>query len=129
MPNTVVLLGSVQIGDDLAQLVRDLGWSLRCAEGIEDLRELNLTCDIVAVLFNAQLGDTPWPQFSDAARDAAPRAFLITCQRFSDPLSQSDLFDAGIFYNLRLPFARPELRQGLGFVRHAVSQRQTEPAA
>jgi hypothetical protein len=125
----IVLLGPLPEPALLGDLAREFGWAAKHAADPDDLRALNAECEIVAVLFPLNAPGPHWREVLVRTRRAAPEAFLVVCHRFSDSVTSMDLRDAGVFYNLRLPFARVEVQQALGFVQEGWSRRTAKAAS
>lgn len=119
---TVVLLGSLPAGRvPLADTVAEFGWSFEAVADEDGLQEMSDSRHVVAVLFDPKaLEDSSlenyWSIAMNAVRRAAPGAFLIACQTFSDPIPWPELASQGAFHSLSLPVDAAELRRSLGFV-------------
>jgi hypothetical protein len=114
---TVVLLASPAVQTlPLDHLVPEFGWSLATAANLDQLRDLTIARNVVAILFEPNgLGLSPEHALR-SVRDVSAHAFLIPCHRFSDVVNWPELADAGAFHALALPFDQGEVRQSLGFV-------------
>jgi hypothetical protein len=131
MRGTVVLLGSLPAGRvPLSDTAAEFGWSLDTVADVDGLQELNGRRQVVAVLFDPKASqdlseETHVGHAIHSVRSAAPDAFLIACQKFSDPIPWPELASQGAFHSLSLPLHASELRNSLGFVwaarrRHSV---------
>jgi hypothetical protein len=111
---TVVLVGNLSIEPlVLDRLMAEFGFLFQHAESLQDLKNLNLHEDLLAVLFSPSHLGLRSDEALRAVLDAAPRTLPILCHGFSDHI---DLADAGVFHSLLLPFNLAEVRQSLGFV-------------
>jgi hypothetical protein len=66
--------------------------------------------------------DLGWREALRGVIQSAPDALPVICQCFSDPVPVDQLTESGVFYALRLPFARHEVQQSLGFLQAALSR-------
>lgn len=114
---TVVLLGDLSVATPPIEAVAgEFGWSVESAKDLKQLREIDQSCPVVAVLFNPQGFGLTHGQMLQALREAVPPARLIACHRFSDAVDWPELAETGAFHALPLPLALSEVRQSLGFV-------------
>jgi DNA-binding NtrC family response regulator len=114
---TVVFLGDLSAqAAAVADLAREFGWSIEPAAGLEQLRQVGIARQIVAVVFDAASLGLGVEQALRALRKAVPNARFIPCHRFSEVVDWPTLADAGAFHALALPLDRGEVRQSLGFV-------------
>lgn len=125
---TVVVVGSLPVQHvGLDVLVTEFGWSLKVADSLRSLAELNACHSLVIVIFSPRNLGLPWNQALRGVQDAAPQALPILCHGFADPIEWPRAAEAGAFHALLLPFDMREVRQSLGFARDAIAARQ--PAA
>ncbi len=118
MRETVVLFGNFAAQHPLLdQVATQFGWSIKNTKNISRLRDLSVKGNVVAVLSDLTLLGESWSRALQAVRDAAPRAFPIVCQRFSDTIPWPELAEAGAFHSISLPLNPCEVRQSLPQVR------------
>jgi hypothetical protein len=121
---TIVFLGSLQVETAaLGYLLPEFGWSLAFASDLENLRKLSDASNLVAVLFDAHSLGLSWQDALRLVREASSPALPIACFRLSESVDWPALAESGAFHALALPFDRSEVRQSLGFVSLARSQR------
>jgi hypothetical protein len=120
---TIVLLGELSAERSFfVDLAWGFGWCVRVAATCDDLRDIGLEEDIVAVLFDTRdLG--PWKCALRTVTEAAPEALPVLCHAFSDLIEWPEMATAGVFHALRFPFDPGEVRQTFGFVSAARRQR------
>jgi DNA-binding NtrC family response regulator len=113
---TVVLAGRLSVEHlALEALVAEFGWSLKEADGLRRLAELNESHTIAAVLFSPKSLELPWERAVRHILDAAPGALPVLCHGFAEKIDWPRAAHAGVFHSLLLPFKLQEVRQSLGF--------------
>lgn len=136
---TVVLLGNLTARPvALSETAAEFGWAVETVRDEDELERAWQRNPVVAVLFDPQAVAENYLEASvrsamNAVLRAAQGAFLITCQKFSDPIPWPELADLGAFHSLSLPVDPSELRRSLGFVwaarrRHTASVIQLSQA-
>ena len=97
-------------------LASEFGWSFQKVDNLQNSPKLNLSDDVVAVLFSPTSLGLPWDEALNFILNAFPRAFPILCHGFADNIDWPKMADAGAFHSLPMPFSVAEVRQSLGFV-------------
>jgi DNA-binding NtrC family response regulator len=100
----------------LDPLIAEFGWSLKRAAGFDQLRELSIDEQVIAVLLDANTLHLSWAEALRSVLQVDSKALPIVCHGFSDRINWPQLAGAGAYHSLWLPLDPGEVRQSLAFV-------------
>jgi len=126
MRETVCLLGSpAHEGLPMDTLAAEYGSSFKHARNLDQLCEVGIENNIVAVLIDSDSLGISTKRALESVLDVLPKVLPIVCHKASETIHWSELVDAGAFHALLLPLCASEVRQSLGFVWEAQQRRRT----